>query len=44
MDNGTLTPNDMLDAKIKLEDFNLVLSDIDKNKKSKERKPIGFNK
>ncbi len=43
MEDGSLTPEDMLEAKIKKEDFDMVLKEMDRNRKSKERKPIGFN-
>ena len=43
MEDGSLTQEDMLEAKIKKEDFDMVLKEMDRNRKSKERKPIGFN-
>lgn len=44
MDAGTLTPEDMVDCNIIMEDFDAVLAEMDKNKSHKTRNPIGYNK
>lgn len=43
MEEGTLSASDMQKTFILQEDFDLALSDWDKNKSVKTRKPIGYN-
>lgn len=44
MEDGTLTPGDMIASNITMEDFDAVLADMDKNKTHKTRNIIGYNK